>query len=164
MSKKLEGNGLWESSRMMLPEHREQLLKLRRESAETPQPNIRKNVPTPEEINLVRDYAILPIILSIIENNRRSIEGSTNSLRKLYVRSASALLDLIHADLARVRKTLRQRNIKVYEEERIDNMISFRFNCRGYEDQFTMIRDIIRAEASVRISKYITILFQKIND
>lgn len=26
MSKKLQGNGLWESSRMMLPEHREQLL------------------------------------------------------------------------------------------------------------------------------------------
>lgn len=161
MSKKLEGNGLWESSRMMLPEHREQLLKHRRESAGEPQPVIRKNVPTPEEINLVRDYAILPIILSIVESNRRSIEDSTYSLRKLYVCAANALLDLIHADLARVRKNLKQRNIKVYEEERIDNMIQFRFNCRGYEDQFTMIRDIIRAEASVRISKYITVLFQK---
>ncbi|MDT2241397.1 hypothetical protein P7H22_15005 [Paenibacillus larvae] len=31
MSKKLTGNGLWESSRMMLPEHREQLLEQRRE-------------------------------------------------------------------------------------------------------------------------------------
>jgi hypothetical protein len=26
MGKKLEGNGMWESSRMMLPEHREALL------------------------------------------------------------------------------------------------------------------------------------------
>lgn len=30
MSKKLSGNGLWESSRMMLPEHREQFLEQRR--------------------------------------------------------------------------------------------------------------------------------------
>lgn len=29
MSKKLTGNGLWESSRMMLPEHKEQLLEFR---------------------------------------------------------------------------------------------------------------------------------------
>lgn len=29
MSKKLTGNGLWESSRMMLPEHKEQLLQFR---------------------------------------------------------------------------------------------------------------------------------------
>ncbi|QGQ95890.1 YolD-like family protein [Paenibacillus psychroresistens] len=27
MAKKLEGNGMWESSRMMLPEHREEILK-----------------------------------------------------------------------------------------------------------------------------------------
>lgn len=31
MSKKLSGNGLWESSRMMLPEHKEQLLQFRRD-------------------------------------------------------------------------------------------------------------------------------------
>lgn len=31
MSKKLQGNGLWESSRMMLPEHRTQILKSNKE-------------------------------------------------------------------------------------------------------------------------------------
>ena len=34
MSKKLTGNGFWESSRMMLPEHREALIKLRQEEWE----------------------------------------------------------------------------------------------------------------------------------
>ena len=31
MAKKLEGNGMWESSRMILPEHREEILKRNRE-------------------------------------------------------------------------------------------------------------------------------------
>mgnify|MGYP001356726211 FL=1 len=31
MSKKLSGNGMWESSRMMLPEHRERILEHRKE-------------------------------------------------------------------------------------------------------------------------------------
>ncbi|CAH1197661.1 hypothetical protein PAECIP111893_00870 [Paenibacillus plantiphilus] len=159
MSKKLEGNGLWESSRMMLPEHRERLIKHRQGGERESAP--RKNIPTTEEINLVREYALLPLILSIVETNLRSIENTTYSLRKLYVNAAQALLDLIHTDLVRVRKVLKERNIKVYEEERIDNTIQFRFICRGYEDNFTMIRDVVRAEASVRIAKYIAVLFRK---
>ncbi|MBW7473156.1 hypothetical protein K0T92_00200 [Paenibacillus oenotherae] len=158
MSKKLKGNGLWESSRMMLPEHREQLIKHRQGEGES---SPRKNIPTAEEINLVREYALLPLLLSIVESNLRTIENTTYSLRKLYVLAAQALLELIHADLVRVRKTLRERNIKVYEEERIDNTIQFRFNCRGYEDKFTMVRDFVRAEANVRIARYITALFRK---
>ncbi len=31
MGKKLEGNGMWESSRMMLPEHREEILRINKE-------------------------------------------------------------------------------------------------------------------------------------
>lgn len=38
MSKKLSGNGLWESSRMMLPEHKEQLLAVRHDAERQTKP------------------------------------------------------------------------------------------------------------------------------
>lgn len=38
MSKKLENNGLWESSRMMLPEHKEAILTHRQELKRMPRP------------------------------------------------------------------------------------------------------------------------------
>jgi hypothetical protein len=38
MSKKLQGNGLWESSRMFLPEHKEALLKQKRSQSEYSSP------------------------------------------------------------------------------------------------------------------------------
>lgn len=40
MSKKLTGNGLWESSRMMLPEHREQFLEQRRSLKKHEKPSL----------------------------------------------------------------------------------------------------------------------------
>ncbi|TBL77671.1 YolD-like family protein [Paenibacillus thalictri] len=38
MSKKLQGNGMWESSRMMLPEHREQIIRHKQEMNLQPKP------------------------------------------------------------------------------------------------------------------------------
>jgi hypothetical protein len=40
MSKKLEKNGLWESSRMMLPQHREAALRQKMETLRTPRPTL----------------------------------------------------------------------------------------------------------------------------
>jgi len=40
MSKKLTGNGRWESSRMMLPEHRESLIQLDREREKRRKPDL----------------------------------------------------------------------------------------------------------------------------
>ncbi|PWV90248.1 YolD-like protein [Paenibacillus cellulosilyticus] len=40
MSKKLTGNGFWESSRMMLPEHKTALIEWRREERKRSKPNI----------------------------------------------------------------------------------------------------------------------------
>jgi len=40
MSKKLQGNGLWESSRMMLPEHKQALIEMRKEERRRKRPSI----------------------------------------------------------------------------------------------------------------------------
>jgi Icc-related predicted phosphoesterase len=172
MSRKLEKNGLWESSRMMLPEHREALAQRRKPQgqgqaqaqaeAEAATAAVAKpNVPTQEELRLIRNYALLPIMLSIVENNYRNIETSSYALKKLYMTATQALLNLIHADLTQVRKTLKERKIKVHEEERIDGAIGYRFVCRGYEDSFAITRDVVRAEISVKIAEYISVLFRQ---
>jgi nucleoid DNA-binding protein len=52
MSKKLEGNGLWESSRMMLPEHKERIRSRRKEMN-------RKQRPELDALELERFYRLL---------------------------------------------------------------------------------------------------------
>lgn len=156
MSKKLEANGLWESSRIVLPELREAHAKRRSEPEERTKPNL----PTQEEFKLIRDSIILPMMLTIVEQNYRRIETTDLSLRKLYIAATQALMDQVHSDLVKVKKILRERSIKVMEEEKIDSTARYRVFCRGYEDSFTIIRDVVRAEISVRLGKYIGDLFR----
>lgn len=156
MSKKLEGNGRWESSRMMLPEHREQYLSRRRGQQE----QVRPGLPSKEEIELVRDYVLLPMILTIVDKNSTAIGLSSYSLKSLYVKASQVLMARIHADMSEVRKKMKTRNIKVFEEERVDSALYYRFVCRGYEETFAIVRDVARAEISVRISRYVSDMFR----
>ncbi|MDR0271156.1 hypothetical protein [Paenibacillus sp.] len=154
MSKKLEGNGRWESSRMLLPEHRKQ-----HNERQTPHLN-KANFPTTEELEKIRQYVLLPIMITIVENNRKTIEMSQYPLKKLYVTASEVLMNHIHADLVSIQKTLRERNIKVFEEEKVDSALHYRYVCRGYEDKFAMMRDLVRAEISIGMSKYISKIFK----
>lgn len=153
MSKKLEGNGRWESSRMFLPEHREQ-------HNERGKPNgNHSKFPTAEEMENIRQYILLPIMMTIVENNCRTIETSQYPLKKLYVVASQVLINLLHQDLVFTRKKLREGNIKVFEEGEVDTALHYRFICRGYEDKFAMMRDLVRAEINIRFSHYISKIF-----
>ncbi|GMX64562.1 hypothetical protein Elgi_38310 [Paenibacillus elgii] len=57
MSKKLQGNGLWESSRMMLPEHRTQILKSNKEIIRMKKPVLHEDEITLINENIARSYA-----------------------------------------------------------------------------------------------------------
>ncbi|MGO4500069.1 hypothetical protein AB4114_29765 [Paenibacillus sp. 2RAB27] len=148
MSKKLEKNGLWESSRMMLPQHKEAFQNRLSDKV------VQHGRPTTEEINMMRDYALLPIIHSIILKKAREVEGSSETLRVLYSKVAKVLAKNIHADLLKVKRSLMERNIRIFEEEKDDRMIRYRYNYGGYEDSFTITRDYMRAEIGVRIGRY----------
>ncbi|MFC4103427.1 hypothetical protein [Paenibacillus xanthanilyticus] len=156
MSKKLQGNGRWESSRMMLPEHREQYLSRRHGQHE----QAKTELPSKEELELVRDFVLLPMMLTIVEKNSTEIGLTSYSLKSLYIKASQVLMTRIHADLSEVRKKMKVRNIKVFEEERVDSAIHYRFVCRGYEDTFAMMRDVARAEISVRIARYVSEMFK----
>jgi hypothetical protein len=165
MSKKLSGNGRWESSRMMLPEHRQQFLERHDggEGAPSPGPNAaapNPRVPSKEELELIRSSVLLPMILSIAEKNRQEVERSSYTFKPLYLKSTLIFMDLVSRELARVKRELKQRNIKVIEEEQADLVMYFRFICRGYEERFGMVREVVRAEISVRITQYMREIFK----
>jgi len=157
MSKKLEGNGRWESSRMMLPEHREQYLNRQNKQSEHMKPDL----PSKEEMEWIRDSVLLPMILTIVDKNSTEISLSSYSLKTLYLKASQILMAEIHSDLSEIRKQLKARNIKVFQEEHIDSAMYYRFICRGYEDTFAIVRNVARAEISVRIAKYIANMFRK---
>lgn len=160
MSKKLTGNGRWEASRMMLPEHREALLERRNPESK----GMRKaQLPTREELQWIRDSVLLPIMLTMIEKSGQEISLSTNTLRKLYAAATQVLMNRIHTELAAVKRELRLRKIKVFQDEREDLDLHYRYICRGYEDKFTIMRDVARAFISVKMGEHIKSIIADLN-
>ncbi|OXM85840.1 hypothetical protein [Paenibacillus rigui] len=149
MSKKLEGNGLWESSRMMLPQHKEQSM-----SVQNNTPSLKREPPTKKELELMRDCILLPVALHIVEKNRRTIEMSSQTLKTVYAAAAKILAGHIRGDVQKFKKMLVEQNIRLYEHSKEESQLVYRYVCRGHEDTVVMTKDFIRAEVSVRIGRY----------
>ncbi|AJS57888.1 hypothetical protein [Paenibacillus sp. IHBB 10380] len=156
MSKKLEKNGLWESSRMMLPQHKEAFQNRLSDKAVHP------SCPTTEEINMMKDFVLLPIMHSIIMRKAREIERSSEMLRVLYTKVAQLLAKNMYTDLSKVKRSLLEKNIRVFEEEKDDQMVRYRYIYRNYEDSFVITRSYMRAEVSMRIGRYADVLITNI--
>ena len=149
MSKKLENNGLWESSRMMLPQHREAI-----QNRHHVKP-IQQTAPKREEIELMRDSILLPMLQTIVVRKIQDIERSSETLRLLYSKVAQILASRIYADVSRIQGELMEQDIEVFIEEKDDQIIRCRYTYRGYEDGFMMTREAMRAEISVKLGRYI---------
>lgn len=103
------------------------------------EPTIASYLPTMGELVLIRDYVILPIMLSVAEKKRLDED----------------VLTLIHSDMVEVKKALKQSDIKIFDEEYAGDIIRYKYICRGYHDKFAMIRDVIKAEISIRLGRYV---------
>ncbi|MDC0760455.1 hypothetical protein POF51_07120 [Brevibacillus sp. AG] len=144
---KLDGNERWKS-KMLLTEHQEQY-ENRHDTK-----NSRKR-PTEDEFKMIRDCILLPHMLSMVQKSIEDIENHSNLLKQLYLTAGRALMSQISADLYSLRRELSKRNIKIMSDEQADMVMYHRFICRGYEDRFGMVRDVMRSEISIRLSMYI---------
>lgn len=142
---KLDGNGRWQS-KMTLTEHTEQY-----ESRN----NAKTSRLTPEEYAMARDFMVLPLMLTMVERSVEDIQNSTNVLKRLYVTAAQAVMNQIHKDMYALRRELSKRNIKVVHDEQVDLVIYYKLLYRGYEERFGIVRDVVRSEISVRLTKYL---------
>ncbi|OAB33769.1 hypothetical protein [Paenibacillus glacialis] len=143
---------MWESSRMMLPQHKEQSLamSIQNDTSQGPQEPL-----TRKEMDMMREYVLLPVALHIVEKKILEVEMSPQMLKLLYSTAAKVLANHIREDMQKSKKLLFERNIRVFEDSKSDSELTYRYICRGMEDQFVMTKDYMRAEVSVRIGRYV---------
>lgn len=86
-SKKLYGNGRWEASRIMLPEHREQYLQLmERDRIKAAGLKPERTPASRQELQLMHDCVLLPMAKKIAEKNRHQLEEKGRTLKPLFVK------------------------------------------------------------------------------
>ncbi|WP_110932294.1 hypothetical protein [Paenibacillus bouchesdurhonensis] len=158
MSKKLTGNGLWESSRMMLPQHKEQSVSIRHESPGDAAANASAipalSPPTAKDIEAIRKHIILPVALQIVEKKKREVELSSQTFKSLYAVATKVLAQHIREDMQRCRKSLLEQQIRIFEPSMDGLDMHYRFVCRGIEDEFIMTKDFLKSQVSLTIGQY----------
>ncbi|CAI6023831.1 hypothetical protein [Cohnella sp. JJ-181] len=144
---KLDGNDRW-NSKLLLTEHHEQY----EEDHAAPQAS---GHPSAEELRMIRDVIVLPHMLTMVQRGMEECERSANLLNRLTLTGAQVLLNLITRDLHELRREMSSRRIRLLNvDEQVDLVIYHRYVCRGYEERFGIVREVLRSEISVQLARY----------
>lgn len=143
---KLDGNERWKS-KMLLTEHQEQY-----ESRNSAKQTGRLAT---EEWTMVRDVVLLPAMLSIIQKSMEEVRNSDQMFKRVFEQVLQILIDRVSRDLYDMRREMGRRNIKVSADEQVDLVVYYRVLCRGYEERFGIVREVMRAEIGVRLARYV---------
>ncbi|MNM93948.1 hypothetical protein D3C81_1063360 [compost metagenome] len=112
---------------------------------------------TTEEADFVKEYMLLPLMLDVLERDRSAMNLANLKMSEVYGGLIGLLQKAATDDLSRVRKSMREHGIKVYEERRTNIGIEARYLCRGYHYEFSMLWGLIRAEIMQRLCCYLGI-------
>jgi len=115
--------------------------------------------PNEVESFLIHEYIMLPLLIKTVENRlaKMKTEDYGRPLQELYIGVTTKIIDKINDDLTEARKSLRELNIKVWEDKSkvgSGNAIHYRYVCRGYEYDMAILREQAKAELGVRLGKY----------
>jgi hypothetical protein len=104
---------------------------------------------------MIRDYVLLPHMLTMVQKYMEEMQNSSNLLKRLYLSATQVVMNQINRDMYELRRELSRRRIRVVGDEQVDLVVYHRFICRGYEDRLGIVREVMRAEISVRLTRYL---------
>ncbi|MNO16892.1 hypothetical protein D3C76_65810 [compost metagenome] len=112
---------------------------------------------TAEEADFVKEYMLLPLLLDVLERDKSAMDLANLKMLEVYDGLIGLLQKAATNDLSRVRKSMREHGMKVYEERRTNIGVEARYLCRGYHYEFSMLWGLIRAEIMQRLCCYLGI-------
>ncbi|MCR8641769.1 hypothetical protein NV379_03775 [Paenibacillus sp. N1-5-1-14] len=109
--------------------------------------SINPRVEAEEDIQIIKEYTLLPILLNMLV---RDIDELKIYKDKLVFNHVIFYLmeveDSIYPQLQSLKAEMRKRDIKVLNTEMNAKGIQVEYKVRGYIHQFTMLRSLVKAE------------------
>ncbi|WP_106768167.1 hypothetical protein [Paenibacillus faecalis] len=106
---------------------------------------------TREELQMVKECAILPFLLDILEKDIRNMEAS--DLTGAYIERLKEIQRSFIARLNRLKSNCRAHSIIIVETHRKEYSLLLRYRCNGYEHHMELQWDFIRADIEQRLAK-----------
>lgn len=112
---------------------------------------------TEDDLDLVKEFILLPIILDILEKDIQALASSSLKMPTIYIPILRQTQDKITADLAILRKRFRDQGLKVYEQHRTTLGVEALYLCRGYHHKFSMLWGVVKSEIIRKLANYMAV-------
>ncbi len=109
----------------------------------------------PDESKLVKDFILLPLLLDALENDRGILSAAALKMPVITNTLIGRLQKAALADLAQVRRSMRECGLKVYEERKTHLGVEVEFLCRGYHHKLSMLWGLVESEIEQRSFTYL---------
>lgn len=105
---------------------------------------------------LIKEAILLPMMLTQLERDRVALadKGCRLKFAPLWLQAVTRVMDAVTADLAAVRRALRQREIKLYLDAQDNLGVRYMYVHRGYSQVIAMSWNFVRVEITVRMREY----------
>lgn len=107
-----------------------------------------------EERFMVRDYIILPHMLTMADNSHRAILATTNPLKSVIARFLQVLMDRISREMQATVREFGKRKIKVIQDNFKDDIYYYNVVCRGFTENVGYTREVMRTEIRNKITEF----------
>jgi hypothetical protein len=106
-----------------------------------------------EELILVKEYVLLPVILDVLERDIGKMKIADLKVPIIYIGNLKQTQDAVTRELYIIRQELRKRGIKVYEREQTANGIKASYVCRGYRHELSFLPALIRTTVIEKLAR-----------
>ena len=109
--------------------------------------SVNTHVETDEDVQLIKEYTILPILLDML--SRDSEELKVHKDKIVYGHVLFYLKEVenaIYPEIQSIKSKMKKRDIKVLKTSMTALGINVEYKVRGYVHHFTMLRSLIKAE------------------
>ena len=114
---------------------------------------------TEEELRIVKECAILPVMLDVLEKDIRSME--TSGLTTLYIDRLKSIQQSVMVKLSQLKRECRARHIDIVETHRKEYSLLLRYRCRGYQHHMELQWDFVKASIEQRLAEALHIRLEE---
>jgi hypothetical protein len=108
------------------------------------------------ELEMLREFILLPIVLTVLERDKKVIEKSELKTKYPYIEAINTAMRRITKELGKINEQMQRKNLRVPKQVQTDFGIECIFWRKGQTDIFQMNWDLVRAETEIRMIAYIT--------
>jgi hypothetical protein len=108
-----------------------------------------------EERDLMEKAIYLPMVITILNRDLIVIDKSPFKLKKPYLLLVEETLKFIQREMAEVKRTMKQKHLKVEEIHRDEAFTMFMFLYKGYEEHHNYFNPRIRNKCQELLEYYL---------